>query len=920
MRQPPTGTVTFLFTDIEGSTKLWEQHPDQMRPALARHDHILRDSIEAHDGYVFKTVGDAFCAAFAVASDALAAALAAQQTIETEPWTVRVRMALHTGNTEERDGDYFGPPVNRVARLLSTGHGRQILLSLAAEELVCGQMPAGTSLLDLGMHRLKDLSRPERVFQLLHPSLATDFPPLRSLDNPKLPNNLPQQPTSFIGRENEVVQVKDLAQRSRLVTLAGSGGAGKSRLSLQVAADVLDQFPDGAWLVELASLSDSALVPQAVADVLGIKEQIDKTIAKTLVSSLQPKRLLLVLDNCEHLVAACAALAADLLRDCPGVHLLATSRESLNVAGEQTYRVPSLSLPDLKQTQTVESLAPSEAVRLFVERAQAVQQSFVVTDMNALAVAQVCVHLDGIPLAIELAAARVRTLSVQQIVERVKDCFSLLTGGPRTVLPRQQTLRATIDWSYGLLNAQEKSIFQRLSVFVGGCTLESAEIVCGSGIPPQNVLDIIASLSDKSLVVVDHIGDEVRYRMLETLRQYALNRLVQSNEIAEMRQRHLNNFLSLAELASSEMLSPAAGKWLSRLEVEHDNFRAALSWCESQTVIGTEYETENLRSWLRMCVALSRFWQIRGYYSEGSHWLNMVLSRADGIPISEVRANALKAAGSIESGQGNFNAARNFHQESLDFFRNVGDLQGTADALGNLGIVAWSQRDYAVADDLLQQSLVLSREIEDSFRIANSLNNLGNVAFEQGEHSLAKSQYQESLTLMRQIGEPRCIANTLNNLATVAISQMDYSFANVLLHESFDLAGQIGDLQGVANCLHNLGAVAATLNNFVEALNFYKESLSIYKQVGDLRGVSHSLNGLGIVAGRQDNAKLAGRLLGAAKTIQLHIGVSQAADHSQMFDETRRTEGNEAFFEGWDLGCGMTFEQSVNFDIDKAAV
>ena len=472
MPLPPTGTVTFLFTDIEGSTKLWEQHPDAMRSAHARHDTLLRSAVQQHHGHIVKTTGDGVHAAFATAPEALAAVLTAQRALRDEPWDpqapISVRMGLHTGIAERRDGDYYGSALNRAARLMAAGHGGQTLLSAATQELVRDHLPDEAGLRDLGEHRLKDLGRSEQVFQLQHPSLPADFPPLRSLDNPALPNNLPQQVTSFIGRETQVAEVKARLNKTRLLTLTGAGGSGKTRLSLQVAADLLTGDGDGVWLVELAALTDPALVPQAVADVLGVKEQVGQPIQRTLVEWLKTKRLLLVLDNCEHLVGACASLAADLLRACPDVHLLASSREALNVAGEQTYRVPSLSLPDPKQAQTGEGLSQFEAVRLFIERAQAVQPSFAVTSGNAPAVAQVCWRLDGIPLALELAAARVRSLSVDEINTRLDQRFRLLTGGSRTALPRQQTLRALIDWSYDLLTEREKALLCRLAVFAGG--------------------------------------------------------------------------------------------------------------------------------------------------------------------------------------------------------------------------------------------------------------------------------------------------------------------------------------------------------------------------------------------------------------------------------------------------------------------
>ncbi len=486
MADLPSGAVTFLFTDIEGSTRLWEAHPDAMRAALLRHDSLLRSAIELHGGCIFKTVGDAFCAAFASAARAVDAALAGQRGLRTEPWSdeapIRVRMALYTGAAEERDGDYFGPAVNRVARLLGIAHGNQVVLAAATADVLAGCLPDDAGLQDLAAHRLRDLQEPLHVFQLLHPALPDEFPPLRSLQ--AFANNLPVQLSSFIGREQELSELRGLLTSSsqpgsaRLITLTGAGGVGKSRLALQAAAEVLEEYPDGVWRVELAALSDPALLPQAVASALGLREEPGRALPQTLAEHLRARHLLLVLDNCEHLIAACADLAQWLLGDSPGIRLLATSREALRIEGETAYRVPSLSLPE-SGALPGEALRHSEAVRLFVARAGAAAPSFRLTVRTLPAVAQVCRRLDGIPMAIELAAARVRALPVERLAERLEDRFRLLTGGSRTALPRHQTLRALIDWSYDLLNDQEQALLARLSVFAGGWALEAAVAVGG---------------------------------------------------------------------------------------------------------------------------------------------------------------------------------------------------------------------------------------------------------------------------------------------------------------------------------------------------------------------------------------------------------------------------------------------------------
>ena len=976
MRQPPTGTVTFLFTDIQGSTKLWEQHPNAMRPALARHDHLLHQAITDNNGYVFKTVGDAFCAAFATAPDAVQAALSAQQAIEAQGWDLPapllVRMALHTGAAEERGGDYFGPPLNRVARLMTVGHGGQTLLSLAAQELTRDALPASATLLDLGPHRLKDLGRPETVFQLLHPSLPAEFPPLNSLDNPDLPNNLPQQVTSFIGRETQVAEVKALLGKTRLLTLTGAGGGGKTRLSLQVAADLLDGEGDGVWLVELASLSDPALVPQAVATVLGVKEAAGKTVQQTLVEWLRPKCLLLILDNCEHLVVACASLAADILRHCPDVRLMASSREPLNVAGEQTYRVPSLSLPDPKRAQTAEGLSQYESVRLFIERAQAVQPSFSVTDQNAPAVAQVCFHLDGIPLAIELAAARVRSLSAEEINRRLDQRFRLLTGGSRDTLPRQQTLRALIDWSYDLLTEAEKALLRRLAVFAGGWILSAAEAVCaGEPVEDWEVLDLLTALVDKSLVVAEPLGDGTRYRLLETVHQYAGERLGQSGEAVVA--RHAAWTLALAEEAEPGLTGPEQGAWLSRLEAEHDNLRASLSWNLSLNLSsdeprqGERSNKDGLRfaneDGLRLAGALWPFWSARGHLSEGRRWLDQALARAgaSGKEASAARAKALQGAVTLARRQGDYAGSRALCYESLALSRQLGDQHGIANALYDLGQVASIQDEFAGAQALYEESLTIWRELRNQKGIANALRGLGLLFHSQGDFAGARALCEESLTLSRQSGDPRAISNALLNLGMVVQSQGDFAGARALYEESLILTrqlggntayplgslGQVAQSQGdfvgaralyeesltiwrqlgnqhaIAQLLNNLGETSSAQGDSVGALALLKESLTLSWQLGNQKGIAYGLGCLGIVAHRQSKMGRATRLIGAAASLRGSLGTTltpmEQAEVDTAVASAAEVLGEAAFTSAWDAGRAMTLEQAAEYALSDAS-
>ncbi|MBI4473768.1 MAG: adenylate/guanylate cyclase domain-containing protein, partial [Acidobacteria bacterium] len=544
--------LTFLFTDIEGSTQLWEKHPAEMKSALARHDAILQSTFPRYGGRAFKTVGDAFCCIFPDPTQAALAALDCQRSLQEETWAdslrLRVRVSIHIGPALERDGDYFGPTLNRVARILTAAHGGQTLVSAAATAAIDAAALGDGVLQDLGEHRLKDLTYPEQIFQLSTPDLPSEFPLLRSLE--AFAHNLPLQLNSFVGRDSEMADLRRQLVSSRLLTLTGSGGSGKTRLALQLAAESVETFTNGAWFVEIAALSDAAMVPHMVASALHLKEQPARPILDTLGEYLRDKDLLLLLDNCEHLVEACARLVEGLLKACPRLRIMATSREPLGVGGEHVWRVPSLRLPTTEEAESAEKLADVPSVRLFVERASSASPRFTLTAKNAGAIARVCLRLDGIPLAIELAAARIKMLSVEELAMRLDDRFRLLTAGNRTALPRHQTLRAAIDWSYQLLWGVEGVLFRRLSVFLGGFTLKAAETVCGGdGIESFEVLDSLSRLVDKSLVIIDDTGDEPRYRMLESIRDYAREKLEESDEANRMYGCHRRYFLDLAHTA-----------------------------------------------------------------------------------------------------------------------------------------------------------------------------------------------------------------------------------------------------------------------------------------------------------------------------------------------------------------------------------
>ena len=800
----PNGTVTFLFTDIESSTQHWERQPEAMALVLAHHDALLRTAIETHGGTVFKTGGDAFCSAFRTAPQALEAAVYAQLNLRHIPETtgtrlhLKVRMALHTGAAEHREGDYFGATLNRVARLLAIGHGGQILLTEAARALMRDLLPPSAGLISLGEHRLRDLDRSESVFQLCHPELPSEFPPLTSLENPELSNNLPNQVTSFVGRDRETAEIKNLLSRTRLLALVGSGGCGKTRLCLHVAADVLAEYPDGVWLVGLAPLNDPSLVPQSVAQALCISEEPGKALTQTLAKALKSKRMLLVLDNCEHVLAACALLVDTLIRSCPGVKILGSSRESLNIAGEITYRVPSLSFPARDQNISLKTIGQFEAALLFADRAQFHQPEFALTDDNAPAVGMLCRQLDGIPFAIELAAARVRTLSVEEINGKLDNRFRLLTGGSRTAVPRQQTLRAMIDWSYDLLNSQEKLLLGRLAVFVGGWTLEAAEqIGVGEGIEAWEILELLTSLGDKSLVVMEPQAGQTRYRLLETVRQYGMDRLVECGEADAVRERHQMFFAGFAESAEPMLRGPEQAVWLNKLERDHDNLRAVLEH-------GVQGEAG-----LRTVEALWRFWYVRGFYTEGRDRLAGVLARADAQGRTLLRAKALNGAGALACSQGDFASAHLLHRESLALFRELDDRQGIAVSLTHLGNAAGYQGDNMAARAWIEEGIPLLRALGDSRGLAYALVRQGQIAFDEGDDMGARTSLEESLALFREFGNNQGIASSLTLLVMISHNQGNYLAARTLAAASIALQREIGDRRGIAYSLEAFAALAS---------------------------------------------------------------------------------------------------------------
>lgn len=750
-------------------------------------------------------------------------------------------------------------------------------------------------------------------------------------------HNLPQQMTSFVGREQEIERVKEMVSTNRLVTLTGPSGCGKTRLSLQVAGETLFEYPDGVWLVELAALGDPALVPQAVASALGVREEPGKPLVEALVGFLRTKDLLLIFDNCEHLVAACAALAGTILRTCPDLRVLATSQEALGVLGEVAWLVPTLPVPDLEHLPPADRLAASGAVRLFVERAVLSVSGFTLTEQNAPAVARICHRLDGIPLAIELAAARVKLLTPDQIASRLDDRFHLLTGGSRTAQPRQRTLQAAVDWSYDLLGEVARVVFNRLSVFAAGFTFEAAEAVCGDteagrlhdesggastasrstgpltppsdlSIHPSEVLDFLAHLVDKSLVVVEESGGESRYRLLQTLRQYAGEKLRLSGEAGAIRSRHRDYYLMLAETAESELRGPEQGTWLNRLELEHDNLRAALDWSKVDAAASDAS--------LRLAGALAQFWLVRGHTREGRVWLEGALT-SGGSPARAVRAKALHGAGVLVGALGDYARAVAYLEESLALRRKLSDTEGMASSLNNLGFVAQWQGDYARAEALHRESLELARQHNHRWELANSLNNMGAIEQYRGDYERAIAPLKESLSLFRELGDERKVADTLNNLGIMAANQGDFPRASALFEENLALRRKLGDRRGITMALNNLGEVAQLRGEFQQAATLLGESLVRYEEEGNRRGVAYSLEGFVSIAAAQGHAERALQLAGASAALREAIGSplspTEQADLDHRVEKARATLGDEQAARAFDDGRGMHLDDAMKF-------
>jgi predicted ATPase/class 3 adenylate cyclase len=907
-------TLTFLFTDIEGSTVLLQRLGEEAyAQVLAGHHALIRSALAAHDGREIDTQGDAFFAVFASPRGCVAAVLAMQQAIQGHAWPggeqVRVRMGIHSGEAARTATGLVGLEVHRAARVAAVGHGGQVLVSEAAAALVRDRLPPGAALADLGVHRLKDLGRPERIFQLHAAGLPAEFPLLRSLGNPALPNNLPVQLSSFIGRDREVAEVRALVESARLVTLTGAGGCGKTRLGLQVAAELLDGSGDGVWLAELAAVNDEEAVPTAVSRALRLTEQPGRPSLEALLDALALQDVLIVLDNCEHLIGGCAKTADAILRRCPRVRLLATSREPLGIGGETIYRVPSLSLPGPGEAAP----GSSDAVALFADRARASGVAQSVEEQAGSLVVSVCRRLDGMPLAIELAAARLRSMSLAELHDRLDQRFRLLTGGSRTALERQQTLRATVGWSYSLLTGAEQLLLARLSVFAGGFGLAAAEAVCGSGgLDVLEVADLLGSLVDKSLVVAEPAGGTLRYRLLETIRLFAAERLAEAGdgEAAAVAAAHCAHFLAVAEQAAAHLTGPEQGSWLARLDVDQANLRRAAGHAAGRP--------DGTAVVLRLGVALDRYWWARSRLQETFRLLVPALRRPDARADPALFAAALAAAAPVAEFI-DVATARQLGEQAVQVTRQLGDERLLSRALAALCGAHFFAGEPETGRPFGLESVERARRLGDDVLLAWSL--IGYLlTLDNIDPARSLPLYTEAFACTGRSGDHLTNSILHINASVVALSAGDIPAARAHVEAAAQAAQQIG--WETAWVPVNLGDVLRAEGDLDGARSTLEAALQIARRNGDTLNMAYAVLGLACLAGDAGDWDRAAALHGAAQAFLDRTGNPwqelSARDRRDSLDQARAHLGDEQLERTYAQGRALSLDKALDLALPKA--
>jgi len=889
-------TLTFLFTDIEGSTMMLRRLGDGYAQVLADHHRLIRDALAAHDGQEVDTQGDAFFAVFSSARACVAAAITMQQALTAHTWpdagTVRVRMGIHSGEASGTPTGLVGFDVHRAARIAAAAHGGQIVVSATTAALLRDRLPEGVWLKELGAHKFKDLAHPEQIFQLVAPGLPTAFPPLRALGNPKPPHNLPGQVSAFIGREAELAEVHRLITAFRLVTLTGSAGVGKTRLGLQAAAGLIDASGDGVWFADLSPLHDPDLVAGTVASVLGIPEDPGRSAVLTLVDAVGERSMLVLLDNCEHVIDTCAKLADALLRDCPNIRLLATSREPLDIEGEHVHRVPSLNTPaDGDDAQAIRS---AEAVRLFTDRAS--QQGVALTwdQRTASVVGRICRRLDGTPLAIELAAARLRVMSVTELDSRLDQRFAILTGGSRTAMPRQQTLLAMLDWSWELLHGAERHVLARLSVFAGGFDLAAAEAVAtDADVLTDDVVGLLGALVDKNLVQFEGTdGGPARYRLLETVRQYAARKLERLGPAAAdgARSGHRNQYLALAEAAAPHLVGRDQSEWLDRLDLELGNIRAAIAYSLHQ---------RDPVSGIRLAAALREFWRTRGHAAEGIDALHALLDLPAPPEQPLLRARGLTAVAYLLEQTGGYATAEQYCAEGLAIARAAGDDYLIADLLHLRILVLLRRGQPDRALPIIESGLGLARQHNEPHLIARLLAARSFALDLQGDHAGAARDARETVQLYRQAGDRRHVGTTLGTLGYAELSLGELDAARAHLAESLDIARTLNDHYGVVYETLNLGLAEYLGGSLTTGESLFTESLNLAARLGMRASIGYALIGLAMTGSGPAGMSRSARLHGAAAAALAALGETIEPLEGELRDRDcerlRDAMGAEAF-------------------------
>ncbi|HMQ69380.1 MAG TPA: adenylate/guanylate cyclase domain-containing protein [Ignavibacteria bacterium] len=945
----PTGYVTFLFTDIQGSTKLAQNYASEYNDLLAKHNTILQETFESNNGYVFKKIGDAFCSAFQNAADAANAAIETQKKLAAEfsgNIELKVRMGIHSGEAEFVDNDYIGyVSLSRVNRIMSAAQGGQILISQIVHDSIMHNEKLKLTFKDFGKRRLKDIIIPEHIYQIISEGLITDFAPLKSLDARQ--NNLPSSLSKFIGRRKEIEEIKKLFSNLRLISLTGMGGTGKTRLAIQLVSEMIDEFENGVWIIEFSPITDPDLIVKEISKILNLKEEPEKDDLEILKEYLKDKNILLIFDNCEHLLERCASITEILLSFCPKLKIISTSREPFNIQGEIIYKIPPLSMPEKIRNKSFEDLSEFESVKLFLERANSVNANFQLSHDNIYDVAELCKKLDGIPLAIELAAKRINVLPVDKILARLDDRFKLLTGGSSTALPRQKTLKALIDWSYDMLNPNEQLLLQRLSVFMGGWNLEASEEICSDdNIDQYEVLDLVNSLHDKSLITFNECDGMGRYGMLESIKFYAQEKLTDREELMR---KHFEYFLNVSSVTKQKEKGLDQLQWLKLVDDELDNIRKDIQWA-----FGNSPEDA-----YRLEINVFDFWYNKGYLKEGFESLMKVKNSLD-ISDKKLRADLLFRIARFCYELGKFEELEKYSKEALELYREINDKEGILKSINTLGLKLYTEMDYAGTIKLNEEALALSNEINSKEGKANSLYNLSfpvsnlgdferSVSLKEEALKLAKeirndhltahillslsvshakkiidikksSLYsEESLKISRNLDDKYLISVNLVNLADLKLhfEEKNYEEAEYLLLDAYKISKECGYFMNISPIRKNLGGLYVEKGQLIKAKVIYKEFLNEKDNPGSEFFINDVIAGFGRIFLKSEQYEQATIMFGCIDTAWQTPKKKSANANSKLHEQERNILinglGEEKFGQLWSEGKAMTLDDAVEF-------